>query len=343
VKAAVIRGPLTMRVEDRPMPVFDEHGALVRVRAAGICGSDIHGFLGKSGKRRMPGLIIGHEAAGEVVEVGSRVEGLARGDRVAIDPQISCGTCDPCRRGYANLCDNMLAIGSSMRTFFDGAMCEYVGLPARQFYRLPPQVSFTEGAMLDPVGNSLHVFNRAEVKIGDTVAIVGAGTIGLILVQLARRSGAGTVIAVDVCGERLELAKTFGADVLVRADREDSVARIMEETGGRGADVVVESAGPSATYGVAVRSARKRGRVMALGFSDAEVAIPTQSLLFREITIVGCSGFVLECRTAIELLAAGSVDVKPLISREYPIDDVQRAFTEASDPASHAVKTMIIP
>jgi 2-desacetyl-2-hydroxyethyl bacteriochlorophyllide A dehydrogenase len=343
MKAAVIRGPLTMKVEERPMPSFDEGGVLVRVRAAGICGSDIHGFLGKSGTRRLPGLVIGHEAAGEVVEVGSRVEGLAQGDRVAIDPQISCGSCDPCRRGYANLCDNMLAIGSSMRKFFDGAMCEYIALPARQFYRLPPQVSYTEGAMLDPVGNSLHVFNRAEMKIGDIVAIVGAGTIGLILVQLALRSGAGKVIAVDVSGERLKLAKDFGADVLVRANLEDSVARIMEETAGSGADIVIESAGPSATYGVAVRSARKRGKVMALGFSDAEVAIPTQSLLFREITIIGCSGFVFECRTAIELLAAGRVNVKPLITHEYPIDDVQRAFTEACDPTSHSVKSMIIP
>ena len=342
MKAAVIRGPLSMKVEERPMPSFKENEVLVRVRAAGICGSDIHGFLGKSGKRRLPGLIMGHEAAGEVIEFGAKAEAFVKGDRVAIDPQISCGYCEPCRQGYANLCDNITVIGSSMRKFCDGAMCEYIALPSQVLHKLAADVSFAEGAMMEPIGNAIHVMSRAGLRIGDTIAIFGAGTIGLILVQLAVLSGAGKIISIDVSAQRLTMAKDFGANVLVRADREESVARVLEETNDRGADLVIEAAGPSVTYSAAIRSVKKRGKVMALGFSDAEVVIPVQSLLFREITIIGCSGFMSECETALDLLARKQLNVKPLITHEFSIDDVQLAFTKASEPSSSAVKTMIL-
>jgi L-iditol 2-dehydrogenase len=342
MKAAVIRGPLSMKIEERPVPSVKENEVLVRVRAAGICGSDIHGFLGNSGKRRLPGLIMGHEAAGEVFELGSEVAGFAKGDRVAIDPQISCGQCVPCREGYANLCDNMMAIGSSMRKFCDGAMCEYIALPSRVLHKLAADVSFAEGAMVEPIANALHVMSRAGLKIGDTLAIFGAGTLGLILVQLAVLSGAGRIISIDVSEKRLAMAKGFGANVLVRADREDSVARVLEETNGMGADIVIEAAGPSVTYSAAIRSVRKRGKVAALGFSQAEVEIPVQSLLFREITIIGCGGFTSECETGLALLARKQLDVKPLITHEFPLDDVQLAFTKASDPSAGAVKIMIL-
>lgn len=343
MKAAVIQGPFVMKVEQRPDPEVGEDDVLVRVRAAGICGSDLHGFQGLSKDRRKPGLIMGHEAAGEVAAVGKKVTGLKKGDRIVIDPQRACGQCYACRNGWANLCDNMLVIGSSMRQFLNGAMCEYIAIPSRQIHRLADGVSFQEGAMLDPIGNALHIFGRSGVQIGDIVAIFGAGTIGLIAVQTARIKGVGKIISVDISAKRLKLAKQFGADIVVNSSIDDPVGVILGETNGRGADLVVEAVGHSVTYGNCVKSVRKRGKVMALGFLESEITIPIQPLLFREISIVGCTGFVFECDTALDLLAQGKLNVKPIITHEFPIDDVQLAFTTACDPKADALKTMVIP
>jgi len=343
MKVAVIKGPYKMEIEDRPIPSPSDGEVLVKVKSVGICGSDVHGFLGLSGKRRLPGLVMGHEASGQVEEIGSKVTGWNKGDRVAINPQLSCGYCYQCRRGWSHLCDNMSVIGSSMRNFKDGAMCEYIVLPASQLYKIPSSLSFGEAAMLDPVSNSLHVFNRSSMDIGDTVAIIGTGVIGLVLVQVAKLKGAGKVIAVDASDKRLELAKTFGADILVNSRTENTVEAIMSETGGRGADIVVEAVGLPVTYQNAVNSVRKRGEILALGFRDAEVPIPIQPLLFREITIIGNTGFLFEILPFIDLVAGGKIDVKPIITHVFSIDDVQKAFELAADESSGAIKVMVTP
>ncbi|MCL5070436.1 MAG: galactitol-1-phosphate 5-dehydrogenase [Actinobacteria bacterium] len=343
MKAAVINGPLKMEIQERPIPTPGSGQALVKVKSVGICGSDVHGFLGLSGRRRQPGLVMGHEASGQVEEIGKDVLGLVKGDRVAIDPQVYCGYCFACKHGWQNLCDNMSVIGSSMRNFKDGAMCDYIVLSASQLYKIPDNLSFSQAAMLDPVSNALHVFNRAQTEIGDTIAVIGTGVIGLVLVQVAKLKGAGKVIAVDASEARLGLAKTFGADVLVNSNCQNTVEAIMSETEGRGADIVVEAVGLAATYKNAVNSVRKRGQVAALGFRDDEVLIPIQPLLFREITIIGNTGFVFEIGPFIDFVAGGKIDVEPIITHTFCLDNVQKAFETAADESSGAIKVMIEP
>ena len=341
MKTAVIRGPFKMEIEERSIPVITEREVLVRIKSVGICGSDVHGFLGISGKRRMPGLVMGHEASGEVEEVGSHVEGWKNGDRVTINPQQVCGYCNPCRRGWPHLCDNMSVIGSSMRNFKDGAMCEYIAISPNQLFKITDTMSFNEGSMLDPVGNALHVINRAPMEIGNIVAIIGTGVIGLLLTQVARIRGAGKVIAVDSNTQRLRLASDFGADRLINSRMENIVDAIMSETNGRGADIVIEAVGLAVTYQNAVNSVRKRGAVMALGFRNDEIPIPIQPLLFKEISLIGNTGFVFEIQSFIDFVSEGKINVKPIITHEFALEDVQKAFELLADETSSAIKVIL--
>ena len=247
MKAAVIQGARSLVVEHRPDPTPGPGEVLVRIRSTGICGSDIHGFEGLIPDRRPPGLIMGHEAAGEIEQTGEGVEKWRAGDRVAIDPQVSCGACNSCLRGWGHLCDNRFNLGSSMLVFKHGTLCELISLPERQIHRMPDEVSYDEGAMVEPASCALHIFNRARLEVGAATVIIGTGAIGLIAVQVAKLMGGGKVIGVDRSAERLELARGFGADVLVNSSEEDPVDRILKETDGVGADAVVEAVGKSQT------------------------------------------------------------------------------------------------
>jgi threonine dehydrogenase-like Zn-dependent dehydrogenase len=282
MKAAVMQGIRSIKVEERAQPQTKPGEIVVKIRAAGICGSDYHVFLGPNQERRKPGLIVGHEAAGEVDTIGDGVQGWQIGERVAIDPQITCGICHQCQNGWANLCDNMQVIGSSMRNFMNGAMCEYLSIPAKQLHRLPDNVSYEEGTMLDPVGNALHVFNRSHLKVGNCVAVVGYG-----------------------------------------------------------ADIVLEAVGASQTYEQCIRSVKKRGTVLALGFMEPHISLPIQPILFRELSIIGCTGFVSECSTALNLMENEKIIVKPLITHTFTLDDVQEAFeTVGRDDSTKVIVTM---
>lgn len=343
MRAAIIKGTREMVIEERPSPSPNDEEVLIRIRASGICGSDVHGFDGRIPDRRPPGLIMGHEAAGEVVEVGNGVRLWREGDRVAIDPQISCGICESCRRGWLHLCDNRINLGSSMNVFRDGTLCEYVALPELQIHSLPDDVSFNEGAMVEPASCAVHIFNRALLEVGSTVAIIGTGVIGLVAVQVARQMGVETLIAVDKSASRLEMASRFGADVLVDSSTEDPVERILAETGGAGVDAVVEAVGVKSTYDWCVRIVRKRGAVMAFGYVDEQVPFPMRSLIFREVSVVGCTGFTYESDKVLALIGQGKIDVKPLITHEYALSDVQEAFETAADPATGAIKVIVVP
>jgi L-iditol 2-dehydrogenase len=343
MKAAVIAGANSMKVMEVETPAAGAGEVLVKVRAVGICGSDIHGFKGLIPHRRPVGLIMGHEACGEVVEVGRGEKRWAKGDRAAIDPQLSCGECYFCRRGWTNLCEKMSGIGSAMRGFRHGAMCEYVALPAMQLNRVPDGLTYAEGAMFEPAAHALHLFNRASVSVGETVVIVGAGTIGLVAVQVARLRGAGRIIAVDILPERLKLAAKLGADVTIDSSSGDPLPQVLEHTNGRGADIAVEAVGLSVTYDICLRSVRKRGTLLALGFADEKICLPSQKLLFSEISVLGCTGFSHESEVVLGLIAARKLDVRPLITHTFSLDDAQLAFETASNPDSNAIKVMIVP
>ncbi|RXZ81058.1 galactitol-1-phosphate 5-dehydrogenase [Paenibacillaceae bacterium] len=343
MKAAVISAPYRFNIEEHDVPTPNAGEVLIRVHAVGICGSDVHGMEADGGQRRQPGLIMGHEAAGEIAAVGADVTSWKVGDRVAIDPQLSCGYCYACERGWKNLCENGVTIGSSRKQLTHGTMREYIAVPTRQIYRLPDNVSFDEGATLDFVGNAVHVLNRSNSKLGDTFLIIGTGAIGLIAVQLAKLRGAGKIIAVDTSDAKLKLAKQFGADRTINPLKEDVLTVVRAETGGYGAEIVLEMVGLSATYATAVQAAKMQGTVMALGFAADEVTLPSQALLFNEVTIVGCTGFSFEGTTVLNMIADGRIDVKPLITHEYPLEHIEDGFKVLLDKQAEAIKVIIHP
>jgi len=341
---AIFKGPREFAIADRPMPVPKPDEAVVRIMAAGICGSDLPPYQGRDMVRRQPGIIMGHEAAGIIAAVGPAAAGWKVGDRVAINPQIYCGTCPNCLSGRRNLCDRMLLIGSSKRTFLDGAMCQYMAISARQLVLLPDTVSYAAGSLLDPAGNACHVVRRSGLGIGQTAVVIGCGAIGLLIIQAARLSGASRIIAVNRSPERLPKAASLGANpVFSSAGGRDVAADILDATGGQGADVVIDAAGSAGTYELAVRTCRKGGTVVALGYTDPAILFPMTELIFKEIRLVGCTGFADEQPLVMDLLASGQLDPEPILTHHFPLTAVQTAFDTLLDPGSGAVKVILHP
>jgi 2-desacetyl-2-hydroxyethyl bacteriochlorophyllide A dehydrogenase len=343
MKCAVFTAPYHFEIREREIPVPKFGEVLVAVKSVGICGSDIHPYQGDGIERRQPGIIMGHEAAGTVSAVGAGVTRWKPGDRVAVNPQISCGGCEMCRQGYYNLCDNMLLIGSSMRRFLDGAMCGYITMGQAQLYALPDSVNFDCGTLLDPLGNAIHLVNRAGVRLGDTVAVIGMGTIGLLAVQTAKLAGAAFVIALDRKERKLQIAKEVGADAVLSMSEPLVADRLKELTQGRGADIVVESAGVGATYNLAMQTVKKRGTVIGLGFAQPEINFSLQPFVYNEINFLGSTGYASECETTLALLAAGKVKTDRIITHTFPLEEVNEAFQTLCNQGSDAIKVILHP
>ncbi|MFA6505543.1 MAG: alcohol dehydrogenase catalytic domain-containing protein [Treponemataceae bacterium] len=344
MKAAVIRGIRNIVIEDRPIPAPKEGQVLVRIRAIGICGSDIRGFTEENSKARQPGLIIGHEAAGEVVELGRGATKFSAGDRVVVDPQVFCRKCFPCRNGWTSVCDNKKLIGSSLRGFLDGAMAEYAVVAENQLYHLPDLLGFAEGATVEPVSNALHAVARADIKKGDTAVVIGAGTLGLCILQAAASAGAGKIIVIGSSSEkRMTLARELGADVVLKARDADTETRIRELTDGKGADVVIDAAGNEQSLAQAVSVLRKRGKLVAFGNAASTVTVNLMGIINKELEIIGSSGANEEVGLAIEYLASKRMNVDPIITHTMKIEDTQRAFELLLEPKHEAIKIIITP
>jgi L-iditol 2-dehydrogenase len=284
-------------------------------------------FAGKDIDRRRPGIVMGHEAAGIVEMPGEKVTGWKTGDRVAINPQIYCNDCIYCRTGAYNLCSNMLLIGSSKRKFLHGAMCEYICISEKQLLRLPDNVSYEEGALLDPVGNAIRVTRKGRIEIGANVVVLGCGTIGLLILQTAGIAGAGNVIAVSRSGKKSVLALAAGASHFVdSSNKEKALDEINEYTHGKGADVVIDAAGFDDTYDFAVSCSKKGGRIVALGYNGTHLNFPLTNLIFKEIQLIGSTGFAEESSLALEYLSKGRIRLDKIITNRFPLEKTQNAF-----------------
>jgi len=241
MKALLLTAPSQLEFVSFPDPQPADDEVLLRVRACGICGSDIHGWDGSTGRRRPP-LIMGHEASGEIAAVGSRVDGWRVGERVTFDSTISCGECPSCRSGHVNLCDRRRVLGVAPAEYRQhGAFAEFVTLPPRILYRLPDALSFEQAAMVEPVSIAVHAVQRVRVSPTDTAVVVGSGMIGLFVIQALRWAGAKRIIALDLEEKRLALARELGATDTVKSDRDDTAAEIARLTGGQGADWLLRS------------------------------------------------------------------------------------------------------
>lgn len=298
-----------------PTPHVDDGDVLVRVKACGICGSDVHGYDGSSG-RRIPPLVMGHEAAGVVERVGCAVTGIRAGDRVTFDSTVWCGECERCRRGDVNLCDRRTVLGVSCADYRrHGAVAEFVSVPARIVYALPDAVPFEHAALIEPLSVAMHAVDRRPPRPHEAVLVIGCGMIGLLVIQVLRARGCRSVTAVDLDERRLALAARMGT--LNVSAREDNTAETLSVP----FDLAIEAVGRPETVARAIRSVRKGGAVVLVGNVTPAVELPLQDVVTRELTLLGSCASSGEYPRAIELMANGSVDVGPLISATAPLED----------------------
>jgi L-iditol 2-dehydrogenase len=341
MRAMVLFQYKRLDVREVPEPAVGERDVLVRVRACGICGSDVHGYDGSSG-RRIPPVVMGHEAAGVVERVGPGVAGLAPGARVTFDSTVSCGRCDYCRQGRSNLCDRRTILGVSCAEFRrEGAYAEYVSVPEHIVYPLPDEVSLEQAAMVEPISVAVHAVARAPMP-ARTAVVVGTGTIGLLVVQALRAAGTRRVLAVDVDEGKLALARKLGADVGLNPAAVDVPAEVRRLTEG-GADVAMECVGATAPIKTAVASVRKGGSVVLVGNISPAIELPLQQVVAGELTLLGTAASSGEYPRSIELLRSGAVDVRPLITATVPLEEGPRMFERLYAAEPGLMKVILQP
>jgi L-iditol 2-dehydrogenase len=326
MKSLLLKEYLQLEVADLPQPSPGPNDVLIRVAACGICGSDVHGYDGTSG-RRIPPIVMGHEAAGLVAAIGADVTRFHTGDRVTFDSTVYCGECAFCRRGEINLCDHREVIGVSCGDYRrHGAFAEYIAVPERILYHLPESMSFPEAAMLEAVSVALHAVRVTGAIKGQTALVIGAGMIGLLTMQAARAAGAARVMIADIDATRLDLARTLGVDAAFSLSGAELTREIMQQTGGLGADVVLEAVGRNETIATAIDCVRKGGTVTLIGNITPQVTLPLQKVVSRQIRIQGSAASAGEYPEAIDLVASGRILVKPLITAVAPLEDGPQWF-----------------
>ena len=325
----------------KPAPMADE--VLVRVHTCGICGSDVHGYDGSSG-RRIPPIVMGHEAAGTVAEVGSNVQGFAPGDRVTFDSTVYCGACSFCAAGDVNLCDRREVIGVSCADYRrQGAFAEFVVVPARILYRLPDTISFAEAAMLEAVSVALHAVRVSQIAGGETVLVIGAGMIGLLTMQAALAAGCKRVMIADVDRSRLELATRVGAHEVLHLSGAELIAEVLRRTDGRGVDVALEAVGRDETVAAAIDATCKGGTITLIGNVTANVNLPLQKVVTRQLRLQGSCASAGEYPEAIRLIETGAIQVKPLITAVAPLEDGPQWFTRLHSREPNLMKVVLTP
>ncbi len=343
MKALVLEeyGQLVYRDMPEPEPGPDE--VLIAVAACGICGSDVHGMDGSTGRRRPP-IIMGHEAAGTIVHVGPTVQGWREGDRVTFDSTIYCGHCVPCCSGRVNLCDRRRVLGVSCDEYRQhGAFAQFVAVPQQILYRLPEGLSFERAAMVEPVSVAVHAVERLPLRLDDTAVVVGAGMIGLLTLQALRAAGCGRIVALDVDPQRLELARQLGATAVIRSDQCDAVEEVRSLTDGRGADVVAEAVGITATVQTAVNSLRKGGHLVLVGNLSPSVKLPLQAVVTRELTLYGTCASSGEYPACLNLIARGTIDVDCLRSAVAPLEQGAAWFDRLYRREPGLMKVVLAP
>jgi len=342
MKSLLLREYGHLEIADMPRPAPGPGEVLVQVAACGICGSDVHGYDGSSG-RRIPPLVMGHEAAGTVAAVGAGVTKFREGDRVTFDSTVYCGKCDFCRRGMMNLCDRREVVGVSCGDYRrHGAFAEYVTVPERIVYRLPDAMQFSEAAMLEAVSVALHAVHLSGSPEGRTALVLGAGMIGLLTMQAARALGYARVMIADIDATRLELARSLGADDVLRSGAE-LVAEVQGRTGGYGADVVFEAVGRNETVAAAIDNVRKGGTVVLIGNIAPEVKLPLQKVVSRQIRLQGSAASCGEYPEAMELVTSGKIRIEPLITAVASLEEGPRWFERLHAGEPNLMKVVLTP
>jgi L-iditol 2-dehydrogenase len=343
MKALLLVDKEQLQMAEVAVPEIFAGELLVCVKACGICGSDVHGYDGSTG-RRIPPIVMGHEAAGVVERVGADVRRFKPGDRITFDSTVSCGTCAYCRAGRINLCDHRRVLGVSCAEYRrHGCFAEFVAIPEHIAYRLPDSLSFEHAAMVEAVSIALHAVHRAAPVLGDSALVIGAGMIGQLLVQALRASGCGMLIAVDLDDTRLARARQFGADYTLNAKSANLIEAIKSLTGGAGAQLVFEAVGANESISAAIASVRKGGTVTLVGNVSPRVDLPLQSVVTRELTLLGSCASSGEYPACLDLMARGRIDVQSLISAVAPLEQGPQWFSRLHAHEPGLMKVILTP
>jgi len=339
-----LHGRMDLRVEEVEKPAIGPEDVLVATKAVGICGSDLHLYRG-TWTIETP-RIIGHEMTGEVVEVGEKVSGWRTGARVAVEPVVSCGKCYWCKENTVNnyFCEEYY---ENVVGFFglDGAFAEYVRVPSTCLYRVPDSLSYEEGALTEPLACALRGVDNIGIQSGDSVTVIGQGTLGLLFVQLARIGGASKIFALDVDEFKLKKAQELGADISIDPTKEDAPAMIKEHTNDRGSDVVIEAVGSIQTYEQSLQLARRGGRICLFGICpQGAMKVDAFEAYRKELRISWVFGSPRGTfRRSVDLLANGRVRAAPIITHKFPLEDILDGLRIMDKKQGNAIKIVVEP
>lgn len=340
MNALVFHGPQDLRFESVPRPKPGNNEVLVRVKAVSICGSDLSGYRGGN-PMRVPPLIMGHEFSGEIAELGDEVQGIKQNDRVGVITNIYCGKCENCQRGLQNVCENRLIIGTTMKAgSYNGAMAEYVLAPAEKIVQLPDHVSFNEAALAEPLSIALRATKHAGSMKGKSVGIFGAGPIGQLGIACMKHAGAERIVAIDLVDKRLEMALEMGADTIINA-RANVIAEIEKLTKGIGLDCVFDAAGVESTINTGIEVVRNGGTILLVGMASPKINLELKHAITKEIKFLTSYMYTSEMKEGLDLIAAGKIDVKKIITSEYPMHAGPRIFSELISGKSQDIKVIL--
>lgn len=343
MKALVLEEYNKLVYKDVPDPVILDNEVLVKVKACGICGSDVHGFDGSTG-RRIPPMIMGHEASGIIVETGNEVKLWKKGDRVTFDSTVYPLDDWFTLNGMYNLSDNREVLGVSPGTYKrDGAFAEYIAIPQHILYKIPENVTFEQAAMVEAVAVALHSIGISEIKTGDKCVVVGVGMIGIFILKLLKISGASSIIAIDYSPKRLELAEISGADFSFLSSEEKLVEKIVALTKNRGADISFEAVGKSESVNIALDVIRKGGKAVLVGNTSAVIDFPLQKVVTRELKVLGSCAIRGEYEVILNLLESGKIKVDDQISVVAPLSEGAVWFNKLYRKVEALNKIILVP
>lgn len=327
MKAAVFYQEKKLRIEDIPIPEPQEGEVLIKVMACGICGTDVHIFNGDEGAAATPaGTVLGHEFSGVVEKLGANVKGLSVGDKVCVDPNKLCDECYYCKKGIGHFCESMIGIGTTV----NGGFAEYCCVPQSQVYKVSEKTSFEKAAMAEPVACCLHGIDMCDIKVGETVLIIGGGMIGLIMLQLSKLSGAGRLILLEPVAEKRVLGYKLGADLCIDPIHEN-VEEILSEKGIGRISTVIECAGLPSTMSQAIYLAGKKSTVMLFGLTKPNDEIPVKPFEIFKKEIVIKASFInpYTQQRAVDLIDSGKIDVSSMVYKKISLDELSSVLSDS--------------
>ncbi len=343
MQALILENLKDLQLRDVPEPQLAPEDVLIHVKACGICGSDIHGYDGSTG-RRIPPIIMGHEAAGIIAKVGTGVHSFKIGDRVTFDSTVSCGHCRFCSSGDVNLCDNRQVLGVSCGDYRrNGAFAEYVAVPQHILYSLPDSFAYEKAALIEAVSIAVHAAKITAIQPGSSAVVIGAGMIGLLAVQAFRIFGCTQIFAVDLEENKLTMARQLGADKTFLATDPNLLDKLKAATGGQGPDIAVEVVGAQKSILTAINSVRRGGTVTLIGNLAPSVEIPLQVVVTRQLRLLGSCASAGEYRECIDLMESGAINVDPLISAVAPLSEGAEWFSRLYAREPGLMKVILQP